>query len=189
MMNFAGQCGRCFGETHIYAFYLDLVNGARDPPACSQHAATELCAMIGTSNCKRIGHFSIESHHCSGAILHSFCIFNRKIEKKLAFILPFAVTNHKQSQSPPQLGCHGCFLRDGLFVIAGVNGTVTEVGSLAAASAVARQALADADAAAGPGGLILGGIVLGLAVGYCCAACGKKKQDTKGYKPVTFNQE
>ena len=146
-------------------------------------------AAAVASNCKRIGHFSIESHHCSGAILHSFCIFNRKIEKKLAFILPFAVTNHKQSQSPPQLGCHGCFLRDGLFVIAGVNGTVTEVGSLAAASAVARQALADADAAAGPGGLILGGIVLGLAVGYCCAACGKKKQDTKGYKPVTFNQE
>ena len=113
----ASQCGRCFGETHIYAFYLDLVNGARDPPVCTQHAATELCAMVG------------------------------------------------------------------------VNGTATEVGTLAAASVVARQALADADAAAGPGGLILGGIVLGLAVGFCCAKCGKKKADTKGYKPVTFNQE
>ena len=42
-----------------------------------------------TSNCKMIAHFqlqndrpfSIENHHFSGAILHSFCIFNRKFKK------------------------------------------------------------------------------------------------------------
>ena len=31
---------------------------------------------LDTSNCKINGHFSIQNHHFSGAILHSFCIFN-----------------------------------------------------------------------------------------------------------------
>ena len=33
----------------------------------------------GTSNCKINGHFSIQDRRFSGAILHSFCIFNGKI--------------------------------------------------------------------------------------------------------------
>ena len=39
-----------------------------------------------TSNCKINGQFSMQIISL-GAILHSFCIFNRKIETKLAFIL------------------------------------------------------------------------------------------------------
>ena len=34
--------------------------------------------------------FSVEKHHFSGAILHSFCIFRRKNAGKSAFILQFA---------------------------------------------------------------------------------------------------
>ena len=40
-----------------------------------------------TSSCRRIGHFSRGNHHFSGAILHSFCIFDMKLREKLAFIL------------------------------------------------------------------------------------------------------
>ena len=56
------------------------------------------CAGSVTSNCKVNGLFSIENHRFSGAILYSFCIFNRKLNKKLAFILQFAV---RRFRHPP----------------------------------------------------------------------------------------
>ena len=28
MLEFEGACGHCFGETHIYSFYLGLISGA-----------------------------------------------------------------------------------------------------------------------------------------------------------------
>jgi hypothetical protein len=49
MVEFQGACGQCFGETHIYALYLDLVHTAADPPACIQHPAAELCATLGVA--------------------------------------------------------------------------------------------------------------------------------------------
>ena len=113
-----GQCGRCFAETHIYAFYLDLVNTAARPPTCAQHPATELCAMLGA------------------------------------------------------------------------NSTTAELGTFDAATAAVRDRLAQADAAAGPGGLVLGGIVIGLALACCVRlCCARKKPKEAGYKPVTFNHE
>ena len=45
------------------------------------------------SNCKRIGHFSIENHRFSGAILHHLCTFNRRFRKMMPFRkhqVPFA---------------------------------------------------------------------------------------------------
>jgi len=47
MLEFEGACGHCFGETHIYSFYLGLISGAARPPACAQHPAAELCASLG----------------------------------------------------------------------------------------------------------------------------------------------
>ena len=44
-----------------------------------------------TSHCKINGHFSIETHHFSWAILHSFCIFIRKSERIGIYIAPFVV--------------------------------------------------------------------------------------------------
>ena len=46
-------------------------------------------ALLGntTSNCKINGHYSIQNHRFSGAILHHFCVFNRK---KMTFTLHFA---------------------------------------------------------------------------------------------------
>ena len=46
--------------------------------------------LSNTSNCKINGHSSKKHHHFSAGILHSFCIFNRKFRKMLAFILQFA---------------------------------------------------------------------------------------------------
>ena len=56
---------------------------------CSPGVGTQASQDI--SNCKRIGHFSIENHHFSGVILHSFYIFNGTSREKLAliFILEF----------------------------------------------------------------------------------------------------
>ena len=34
----------------------------------------------------------MQNHRFSGAILHSFCIFKGKSQRKLAFLLQFAVT-------------------------------------------------------------------------------------------------
>ena len=44
-------------------------------------SGSSLLCEPGTSNCKINGHFSIQNHHSPGAILHCFCIFNRKIGK------------------------------------------------------------------------------------------------------------
>ena len=51
-----------------------------------------------TSNFKRNDHFSIENHPFSGAISHSFCTFNGKFRKQLAFILHFAVRSCTYSE-------------------------------------------------------------------------------------------
>ena len=46
------------------------------------HSGPERCSSSNsTSNRKIIGHFSIEIHHFSGVMFHSFCIFNRNIGK------------------------------------------------------------------------------------------------------------
>ena len=58
-------------------------------------------ASPGTSNCKTIGHSFIENHRFSGAILHSFCIFNRKFRRKLAFLLQFATVCSRISCKEP----------------------------------------------------------------------------------------
>ena len=47
------------------------------------------------------GHFSIQNHRFSGAILHSFCIFNRKLRKKLAIYI--ASTQQINPQNRPKL--------------------------------------------------------------------------------------
>ena len=47
------------------------------------------------SNCKINGPVSIENHHFAGAILHSFCMFNRKNRGKLAFILQFYLLSRR----------------------------------------------------------------------------------------------
>jgi polyhydroxybutyrate depolymerase len=41
------QCGMCFAQTHIYAFYLNLVTTALNPPVCAQHSAMDLCGTYG----------------------------------------------------------------------------------------------------------------------------------------------
>ena len=43
-------------------------------------------SSCSTSTCKINGHFSIENHRFSGAILHSFCVFTRKFQNMLAYI-------------------------------------------------------------------------------------------------------
>ena len=40
-----------------------------------------------SSSCKINGHFSIQNYHFSGAILHDFCIFNRKLKKTVGRII------------------------------------------------------------------------------------------------------
>ena len=52
---------------------------------------TGSAAPVRTSNCDIKCHFSIENRTFQGCFLHSFCIFNRKFRKCLAFNLQFAV--------------------------------------------------------------------------------------------------
>ena len=54
-----------------------------------------------TSNCKMNGHFAIQNHRFSGAILHYLCISNRKFKKKSAFRLQFAVPSEAAYCSIP----------------------------------------------------------------------------------------
>ena len=78
---FRPRCGhrRCCGLAHrrILAFAELIVRPYSRHPAVS-HCVSNLIlldhphALPDTSNCKRIGHFSIENRHFSGAILHSF---------------------------------------------------------------------------------------------------------------------
>ena len=49
-------------------------------------------ARADTSNCKINGHFSIQNHRFSGAILHSFCIFNRKSQNTSAIYIAIRST-------------------------------------------------------------------------------------------------
>ena len=60
------------------------------------HAVARISYRIEGEDClssipqiasKIIGHFSIENHHLSGAILHYLCISNRKSLIKLAILL------------------------------------------------------------------------------------------------------
>ena len=51
------------------------------------HCGGSWFRRVATSDCKIHGHFSIQNHRFSGEILHSFCIFNRKINLFLAFML------------------------------------------------------------------------------------------------------
>ena len=60
-----------------------------------------------TSNCKIIGHFSIQNHHFSEAILHSFCIFSRRIRKTLAFVLQLAVPSLGETIGAPGRRTYG----------------------------------------------------------------------------------
>lgn len=67
----------------------------------------------------------------------------------------------------------------------------TQSGSFGAAEEEVRARLAQADAAAGPGGLVLGGIVIGLALAGCRSICctSEKRRQRGGWEPVTVNSE
>ena len=79
---------RSINRRHVYT---KQTASTRTPSVASVVALLPTASrLLNTSNCKVIGHLSIETHHFSGEILHSFCIFNRKIRKKLAFLLKFA---------------------------------------------------------------------------------------------------
>ena len=67
-------------------------------------AGAAACA-IDTSDCKIIGHFSMQNHHFSGVILHFFCIFNRKFKTFLAFILQFATARSSRFLSTSSIPC------------------------------------------------------------------------------------
>ena len=76
---------------HIYKYKIDLFGYFLKRRAY----LIQLCVILeNTSNCKMIGHFSIENYHLPGTTLQYFCIFNRKFQKKLAFRLQFATGDH-----------------------------------------------------------------------------------------------
>ena len=63
----------------------------------SDRNVTSVSAAGGTSDRERIGHSSIKIVIFSGVILRYLCIFNRKFELQVAFLLQFEV--------PPTLHC------------------------------------------------------------------------------------
>ena len=72
------------------------------------------------------------------------------------------------------------------------NGTSTPMlGSFDTAAEEVRARLAQVDAAAGPGGLIFGGIIIGLALACCRSMCctDTKRRQQNGWQPVTVNSE
>ena len=58
----------------------------------SFHLSTGTNRSPGYLTLKKIGHFSIQNYHFSGAILHPFCIFSRTLRKLLAFIIAIRYT-------------------------------------------------------------------------------------------------
>ena len=74
---------------------LSITNGLL---VCVRHtrrlssSCTPSRTMSYTSNCKRNGHFLNTKSSYSGAIFHSFCIFNVQIRIVLAFVLQFATS-------------------------------------------------------------------------------------------------
>ena len=46
-------------------------------------------------------HLSIGNHRFSGAILRSYCIFNRKFQKLMGLLLQFAVLGDEPPQVDP----------------------------------------------------------------------------------------
>ena len=145
------QCGLCFAQTHIYAFYLDLVTTAGHVPACVQHPAAELCAMILQNS-----------------------------------------TDHVGSQAGMLNGATPANLEPSMMGANATNSTNTQLGSFGAAAGEVRARLAQADAAVGPGGLVLGGVIIGVALACCrnmCCTNSKQRQQGGGWQPVTLNAE